>query len=80
MDEAPNSLLLIMISAQGVPQRVVHVMHNSEQPASCFCVLDTSTCLIADNLMGLLMLKLKGNTALSVVRFLTALRISAYYC
>ncbi|XP_074646796.1 mediator of RNA polymerase II transcription subunit 20-like [Tubulanus polymorphus] len=42
------------------PQRLSHVMHNSEQPASCFCVLDTGTCLVADTLLDVLMLKLKG--------------------
>ena len=39
--------------------RVVQVLHNSEQPASCFAVLDTGTCLVADILMDLLMTKLK---------------------
>ncbi|KAK2187549.1 hypothetical protein NP493_162g05000, partial [Ridgeia piscesae] len=47
--------------AQSIPQqRLVHVLHNSEQPASCFSVLDTGTCLVADSLFDLLMLKLKG--------------------
>ena len=36
------------------------MLHNSEQPASCFSVLDTGTCLVADSLFDLLMLKLKG--------------------
>ncbi|XP_013395333.1 mediator of RNA polymerase II transcription subunit 20-like [Lingula anatina] len=40
--------------------RLVHLLHNSEQPATCFAVLDTGTCLVADNLFNLLMLKLKN--------------------
>lgn len=40
-------------------QRTVNVLHNSENPASCFAVLDTGTCLVADNLFDLLMMKLK---------------------
>lgn len=42
------------------PQRLVHVLHNTEQPASCFAVLDTGTGLVADILYDHLMLKLKG--------------------
>ena len=34
-------------------------MHNSEQPASCFAILDTGTCLVADTLFDILILKLK---------------------
>ncbi len=34
-------------------------MHNSEQPASCFAVLDTGTCLVADSLLDLIIVKLK---------------------
>ncbi len=41
------------------PQRVIHLMHNSEQPASCFAVLDTGTCLVADSLLDLIIVKLK---------------------
>ena len=50
-----------------VPQRTLQVLHNSEQPASCFCVLDTAgqRCLVADIHMDLLMTKLKGETLIS---------------
>ena len=41
-------------------QRQVHVLHNSDQPASCFAILDTNTCLVADNLLDALMVKLKA--------------------
>ena len=41
-------------------QRLVHVLHNSEQPASWFAELDTGTCLVADSLFDRLTLKLKG--------------------
>lgn len=43
------------------PPRTVHVLHNSEQPASCFSILDTGTKTIplaADGLFDLLMLKM----------------------
>ncbi|XP_060597390.1 mediator of RNA polymerase II transcription subunit 20-like [Ruditapes philippinarum] len=39
-------------------QRLIHVLHNSEQPASCFSVLDTGTTLIADVLFEVLIAKL----------------------
>ena len=39
-------------------QRLVHVLHNSEQPASCFSVLDTGTTLVADLLFEVLIVKL----------------------
>ncbi|KAK9503469.1 hypothetical protein O3M35_010016 [Rhynocoris fuscipes] len=43
------------------PQRTVHVLHNSEQPASVFSLLETGTKtipLVADGLFDLLMLKM----------------------
>lgn len=43
------------------PQRTVHVIHNSEQPASVFSILETGTKtipLVADGLFDLLMLKM----------------------
>jgi len=42
------------------PQRALNVLHNSEQPASCFAVLDTGTCLVADMFFDALMQKMKG--------------------
>ncbi|KAJ8872684.1 hypothetical protein PR048_026297 [Dryococelus australis] len=42
-------------------QRTVHVLHNSEQPASVFSILDTGTktiSLVADGLFDLLMMKM----------------------
>lgn len=38
---------------------MLHILHNSEQPASCFAILDTGTCLVADTLFDILVLKLK---------------------
>jgi len=43
------------------PQRTVHVLHNSEQPASVFAILESGSKvvpLIADGLFDLLMLKM----------------------
>lgn len=45
----------------GQPQRLVHVLHNSEQPASCFSVIDTGTTLVADVLFDVLIAKLTQN-------------------
>ncbi|XP_023248399.1 mediator of RNA polymerase II transcription subunit 20 [Copidosoma floridanum] len=45
----------------GSPGRTVHVLHNSEHPASVFAILETGSKvvpLIADNLFDLLMLKM----------------------
>ena len=39
--------------------RNVYIMHNSEQPASCFAIIDTGTCLVAAALFDILILKLK---------------------
>merc|ERR1712004_647573 len=52
---------LYQAAQAGIPQRTLQVLHNSEQPASCFCVLDTAgqRCLVADIHMDLLMTKLK---------------------
>lgn len=41
-------------------QRTVNVLHNSEQPATSFGILDTGTSLVADHLFDCLMNKLKG--------------------
>lgn len=44
-------------------QRTVHVLHNSEQPASVFSILDTGTKnipLVADGLFDLIMMKMTG--------------------
>ncbi|XP_044733005.1 mediator of RNA polymerase II transcription subunit 20 [Chrysoperla carnea] len=45
------------------PQRTVHVLHNSEQPASVFSILETGTKtipLVADGLFDLIMMKMTG--------------------
>lgn len=39
---------------------MVHVVHNSEQIASCIAVLDTGTCVVADSSFDLLMQKMRG--------------------
>jgi len=41
------------------PQRQVHTLHNSEQPASCFAVLDTGLSLVSDVAFDLLMQKMR---------------------
>lgn len=49
----------------GSPQRTVHVLHNSEQPASVFSILDTGTKtvpVVADTLFDLMLMKM--NTVL----------------
>ena len=38
---------------------MVHVLHNSEQMASCIAVLDTGTCVVADSSFDLLMQKMR---------------------
>lgn len=40
--------------------RSVHVLHNSEQPTSCFSVLDNGACLVADLQFDILMQKMKS--------------------
>ncbi|XP_052779363.1 mediator of RNA polymerase II transcription subunit 20-like [Mya arenaria] len=42
----------------GAAQRILHVLHNSEQPASCFAILDNGTTLVADVLFEVLVAKL----------------------
>ncbi|KAK3579333.1 hypothetical protein CHS0354_029623 [Potamilus streckersoni] len=39
-------------------QRLLHLFHNSEQPATCFSVLDNGMCLVSDLLFEVLILKL----------------------
>lgn len=49
------------VSSLGPPQRTVHVLHNSEHPASVFSLLETGTKtipLVADGLFDLLMIKM----------------------
>ncbi|XP_075211909.1 mediator complex subunit 20 [Lycorma delicatula] len=49
------------VPSLGAPARTVHVLHNSEQPASVFSLLETGTKtipLVADGLFDLLMLKM----------------------
>lgn len=41
-----------------VTQRHIHVIHNSEHPASCFAALDSGTILVSDILFDVLMSKL----------------------
>lgn len=38
----------------------MHVLHNSEHPATAFAILDTGTCLVADNTFDQLIHKLKA--------------------
>lgn len=43
------------------PPKIVHVLHNSEHPASVFSILETGTkqiSLVADSLFDLLILKM----------------------
>lgn len=51
------------ISVTGSQQRMVHVLHNSEQPASVFSLLDTGTKtipIVADTLFDLLLVKMNN--------------------
>jgi len=50
----------VLVNAAAVPARMVHVLHNSEQMASCIAVLDTGTCVVADSSFDLLMQKMRG--------------------
>lgn len=50
-------------NVQTAPQRIIHILHNSEQPATCFAVLDTGTVLVSDLLFELLMAKLTSTKA-----------------
>ncbi|WAR26917.1 MED20-like protein, partial [Mya arenaria] len=43
---------------KGAAQRILHVLHNSEQPTSCFAILDNGTTLVADVIFELLVAKL----------------------
>ena len=45
-------------NSQNVTQRLIHIIHNSEHPASCFASLDTGTILVSDLLFDVLMSKL----------------------
>ncbi|XP_068152285.1 mediator of RNA polymerase II transcription subunit 20 [Drosophila tropicalis] len=51
----------------GAPSRAVHVLHNSEYPASTFSIIDNGTgkqvSLVADNIFDLLMLKMTATFA-----------------
>jgi mediator of RNA polymerase II transcription subunit 20 len=42
-----------------VVSRIIHILRNSDQMASCFAVLDTGTCLVADSSFDLLMQNIK---------------------
>ena len=48
----------LFLSSVAGSQRLVHVLHNSEQPASCFSILDTGTTLVADLLFEVLVARL----------------------
>ncbi|KAK3103725.1 hypothetical protein FSP39_021394, partial [Pinctada imbricata] len=52
-----------MSSPNNATQRTVHILHNSEQPATCFSVLDTGTILVADLLYEDMMSKLTATMA-----------------
>lgn len=41
--------------AQNAQQRTIHILHNSEQPATCFSVLDSGNVLVSDILFDLIM-------------------------
>ena len=57
-DHGELTVVEMTVTVAGL-QRTLNVLHNSEQPASCFAVLDTGTCLTADLLFGQLMQKLQ---------------------
>ncbi|CAH1266372.1 MED20 [Branchiostoma lanceolatum] len=49
------------MSGQSItPSKTAHVMHNTEHPLTCFAIMDSGTCLVADSNFDQLMTKLKG--------------------
>lgn len=42
------------------PARVLNIIHNSEQPATCYALLDTGTSIAVDNNFDILMLTMSG--------------------
>lgn len=52
------TFIIIICSSLSVSQRLIHILHNSEHPASCFAALDTGTILVSDLLFDVLMSKL----------------------
>ncbi|GFV75101.1 mediator of RNA polymerase II transcription subunit 20 [Trichonephila clavipes] len=42
------------------PNRAVNIVHDSEHPVTCFALLDTGTCLMADSQFDMLMAKMAG--------------------
>ncbi|CAN8018243.1 unnamed protein product, partial [Ixodes persulcatus] len=42
------------------PSRSVNIIHDTEHPATCFALLDTGLCLVADTTFDMLMLKMAG--------------------
>ncbi|KAH9381420.1 hypothetical protein HPB48_009000 [Haemaphysalis longicornis] len=42
------------------PSRSVNIIHDTEHPATCFALLDTGMCLVADITFDMLMLKMAG--------------------
>lgn len=43
-----------------VPAKFIHVMHNKEQPYTCYAVTDNRTCLVCENSFEAIMQRLKG--------------------
>lgn len=56
----PRASTTVVISCAASPSRTMNVLHNSDQPASCFAVLDTGTCIVVDLFFNALMHKMKG--------------------
>lgn len=47
-------------TAHMTPPRAAHIIRNTEQPATCFAMMDSGVCLVADVLFETLMNKLSG--------------------
>ncbi|XP_064487988.1 mediator of RNA polymerase II transcription subunit 20-like [Ornithodoros turicata] len=43
-----------------IPARCINIIHDTEHPATCFSLLDTGLCLVADLTFDMLMMKLSG--------------------
>ncbi|XP_063953690.1 mediator of RNA polymerase II transcription subunit 20-like isoform X2 [Lytechinus pictus] len=43
-----------------VPPKYIHVMHNKEQPYTCYAVTDNRTCLVCENSFEAIMHRLNG--------------------
>ncbi|XP_071508044.1 mediator of RNA polymerase II transcription subunit 20-like [Diadema antillarum] len=48
------------VPTMGQTPKVIHVMHNKEQPYTCYAVTDNKTCLVCENSFEAIMQRLKA--------------------